>query len=161
MFKKTRLAYAVMGTFISPLCLAASDINFHGTLIELTCKIGNDKPIEVDFGDQVVTDLIDGQHYMQDVMLQIMCNHDYKSDLDFTIKGTAISFDKSALETDAADVGVRILFARDNSPVEINKAYVYRHRDDVSLKVVPVKKSGSAPKGGEFQASAQLLVEPQ
>ncbi len=161
MLNKSVLMSVAIASVMPLMSHAAADINFHGTLIELTCKIGDDKPIDVDFGDQVVTDLIDGQHYMQDVPLKIVCNHDYKSDLDFTIKGTAIAFDKAALETDAADVGVRILFASDNSPVEINKAYVYRHNDDVSLKVVPVKKSGSSPKGGEFQASAQLLVEPQ
>lgn len=150
-----------LSLFISPALLAAADITFHGTLINLTCKIGDDKPIDIDFGDEVVTDLIDGIHYQHEVPLKITCNPDYSGDLNFKVSGTATSFEKSALVTNVAQLGIRFLDANSDTPIELNKAYTHKNNDSVDLKVVPVKSVGAALKGGAFTATAQLLVEPQ
>lgn len=147
--------------FSAPQAIAATDITFHGTLINLTCKIGDDNPIDIDFGDEVVTDLIDGEHYLHAVPLQITCNEDYNGDLNFSVIGTPSSFENSALVTDVAGLGIRFLDASTNTPIELNKAYRYKNNNNVDLTVVPVKEASTSLPGGAFTASAQLLVEPQ
>lgn len=151
----------VMGLLTATQGFAAADINFHGTLINLTCKIGDDKPIDIDFGDEVVTDLIDGVHYQQAVPLKIICNQDYNGDLNFSVSGKPVTFEKSALVTDVTGLGIRFIDASSGTKIELNKAYSHKNNDSVDLNVVPVKESSTTLPGGEFKASAQLLVEPQ
>lgn len=149
-----------LSMFFTAQAWAAATLTLHGKLINLTCKIGNDQPIDIDFGDEVVVDLLDGQRYQRDVPLQITCNNDYKGELNFTVSGTA-SFEDSVIETTIPDLGIRFLNASSNKPIEINKAYPYKNNDNVDLIVVPVKAPNAKLTGGDFNASAQLLVEPQ
>lgn len=139
---------------------AAAELTLHGKLINLTCKISNDQPIDIDFGDEVVVDLLDGQHYQRDVPLQITCNQEYNGELNFTVVGVT-SFEDSALETTIPDLGIRFLDASSNKPIEIGKSYPYKNNDNVDLIVVPVKAPNAKLTGGDFNASAELLVEPQ
>ncbi|UVC29325.1 fimbrial protein [Pantoea sp. SOD02] len=151
----------MLSLLFSPLSFAATDMTLHGTLINLTCKIGDEKPIDIDFGEEVVTDLIDGEHYLQAVPLQVACSQDYSGDLNFSVVGTASSFEPSALVTNVPGLGIQFLDASSNTPIELNKAYSHKNNDSVDLNVVPIKEASASLPGGAFTASAQLLVEPQ
>lgn len=137
---------------------AAADVNFHGTLIIVACQVNADKPVNVEFGDEVITDLIDGDHYVQDVPAEIKCSDDYDGSLDFQIKGNAISFDAAALETSVADLGVKLMM--NDTPMEINKSYTVTAQTPIAIKAAPVKAIGATLPGGEFTATATLLITP-
>lgn len=156
------LTFGVMLSLIfSTQIFAATNMTFHGTLINLTCKIGDEKPIDIDFGEEVVTDLIDGEHYLHAVPLQVTCSQDYSGDLNFSVVGTVSSFEPSALVTNVAGLGIQFLDASSNTPIELNKAYSHKNNDSLDINVVPVKEASTSLPGGAFTASAQLLVEPQ
>jgi type 1 fimbria pilin len=137
---------------------AAADVNFHGTLIIVACQVNADKPVNVEFGDEVITDLIDGDHYEQDVPAAITCSDDYDGSLDFQIKGTAIDFDSATLVTSVTDLGVKLMM--NDAPMEINKSYTVTAQTPIAIKAVPVKAVGATLPGGEFTATATLLITP-
>lgn len=145
----------------STLSSANAGVNFSGKLINVPCKIDNNKDIDVNFGDSVDINEIDGLKYTELLTLSIKCDENYSENLYFRVSGSAATFDKAAIRTNITNVGIKFINGKDGTPLEINKKYNYVQTGDFSLKVVPVKKSGSIPLPGKLTISAQLIVEPQ
>lgn len=156
----TTFCALLMSSLFTAQASAAADVTLHGTLINLACKIGDDKAIDVDFGNEVVADLVDGIRYKKEIPVQIVCNESYSGDLNFKVVGTA-GFEPAALKTDIDQLAIRFSEGATDTPIEINKAYQYKNNDTLTLKAVPVKETGAVFTGGKFNATAQLLVEPQ
>lgn len=146
----------------STLSWSNSEVTLHGTLINLTCKINNDEKIEIDFGKEVVAELLDGMKYKEPMMLPVKCNQDYNGDLSFTIIGEDAGFENTAVKTNISGLGIRFIDGRDSTKfLELNKPYTYNKPGNISLEVVPVKAKDAKFEGGDFQASVTLTMEPQ
>ncbi|NHX33119.1 pilus assembly protein, partial [Escherichia coli] len=103
---------------------------------------------------------IDGIRFTKPINYALKCEDNLKGwDLMLTIKGTATDFDKSALETNIRDLGMRI--TQNGLGFEINKPLKITYGQPPVLEVVPVKRLGvTLPEGG-FTATGTLLAEYQ
>jgi type 1 fimbria pilin len=143
------------------LCSGASaNLTFSGTLNEPPpCTIDSGSTIEVDFGD-VGTRRVDGVKYRKGVGYTIRCG---ASTLPWLLKlsvnGTATTFDTSAVQTTAPDLGIRLY--QNNVPFQLNTPLDISLPSPPTLEVVPVKRPGSTLAPARFTAVATLLAEYQ
>lgn len=142
--------------FLSNETHSNSDVNFHGTLYKVTCRINNDAPVDIQFGN-VGINKIDGVLYTQSVPLKITCDEAYSGNLSFTITGTMASFDRSAIQSDIAGLGIRIM--QDGKPVTIGQSFSISATSPPALTAVPVAQTGSTLNEGLFHATATFVAE--
>lgn len=134
------------------------DIAFHGTLKIHPCHINNDRDLSIHF-DNVGIHKVDGQRYKQTIGYQLVCDDiDPSWRLTMIVKGSAASFDASALSTNATGLGIQI--RQNGQPFEINKALDITYQNPPTLEAVPVKDPNvSELSEGAFSATATLLAE--
>ena len=155
--KKKIIMSTVFGLCLIGADVAAkSDVKFHGTLYKITCVINNDQPVDVSFGN-VGINKIDGVQYTQNVTLNITCDDDYNGGMTLYVNGTATQFDNSALQTDQAELGIRIM--QDGVPVVLNKPIAVTVEHPPVLTAVPVTLPGNTLEEGTFHGTATLVAE--
>lgn len=117
--------------------------------------------VEVDFGNNIGINKIDGVNYRQPMNYRIKCATGSVKGLalKLTMKGTAADFDstKAALKTNIEGLGIRLY--HDGSPLVLNEALTIDKDAPPKLEAVPVKKAGAILQEGEFAATATLLAE--
>ena len=117
--------------------------------------------VEVDFGNNIGINKIDGLNYRQPMNYAIKCSTGNVNGLalKLTIKGTAASFDSSnaALQTNVDGLGIRLY--QNGTPFVLNQPLTITKNAPPTLEAVPVKQSGVALKEGAFEATATLLAE--
>ncbi|RTP97278.1 fimbrial protein [Enterobacter sp. WCHEn045836] len=123
-----------------------------------SCVINDNKTIDVDFGT-VVGPSVDGQKYMKTVDYTLECKGHTSNAMKMMIKGNPTTFDSSALQTNIADFGIAL--KANGETIGINDWVNFTYPDKPALQAVPVKKSGSTPAGGDFQAAATLMIAYQ
>lgn len=141
-----------------------TDMTFHGTLIAPPpCTINDGGMVEVDFGDRVGIDKVDGNNYRQKMNYQITCEKQGSGDkngtLTLSLNGGAAAFDKDSLATDKADLGIRVY--RDNNPFTPNTWIDIELSHPPVLEAVLVKRAGATLSEGTFEAWATLRAEYQ
>lgn len=137
-----------------------ADMTFHGTLIEPPpCTLNDGNQVEVDFGDRVGINKVDGENYRQGLNYQITCDSAAGRSwaLTLSLSGSAAGFDSEALQTDKASLGIRV-YQNDkpftpNSTVKINLANPPR------LEAVPIKQASATLTEGAFEAWATLRAD--
>lgn len=137
-----------------------ADMIFHGTLIEPPpCTINDGNQVEVDFGDRVGINKVDGVNYRQQLNYQITCDKSVGGTwaLKLSLSGSAAGFDNDALLTDKTGLGIRVYQGdkpfTPNSSVKINLANPPR------LDAVPIKQAGATLTEGVFEAWATLRAD--
>lgn len=143
------------------LCSSASaNVAFNGTLIEPPpCTINGGSTIEVDF-KEVGISKVDGEHYRQPVSYTITCSADTLPwEMILTVRGTATSFEPSAVQSNVADLGIKLL--QNGKPMALNTPLVITPSSPPVLEAVPVKRPGSTLAPGGFTATATLLANYQ
>ncbi|WP_411749728.1 fimbrial protein [Serratia marcescens] len=144
--------------------LAAGDVDmvFRGTLITPPqCTINDGNRIDVDFGDRLGINKVDGVNYRQPVNYQVSCDNNNSTgfSLMLSLSGTPTDFDADALQTSKAGLGVRMY--QNNKPFTPNTELVITQNNPPALEVVPVKKMGAVLDKGSFEAWATLKAEYQ
>ncbi|MGQ8776496.1 fimbrial protein [Serratia sp. NA_112.1] len=136
------------------------DMTFHGTLREPPpCTINDGNQVEVDFGNRVGVSKVDGENYRQPLNYQITCDQAVggRWALTLSLSGGAAGFDKNALSTNKAGLGIRVYQGDKpfppNSTVKINLATPPR------LEAVPIKQAGATLTEGAFEAWATLRAD--
>nr|WP_255252532.1 fimbrial protein [Enterobacter sp. CC120223-11] len=143
----------------------SADMTFHGTLIEPPpCVINNDNRVEVDFGDRVGINKVDGSNYRTPLNYQITCKSANRGTtgkwvLNLSLTGSPASFDNEALVTDKDNLGVRIY--RGNVPFSPNSTVAIDLNSPPILEAVPIKNIGSTLTEGAFEAWATLRADYQ
>ncbi|WP_421671713.1 fimbrial protein [Rahnella sp. EDr1-12] len=138
----------------------AARLNFDGTMIEPPpCTINGGSPINVDFGNEVMTTRVDGKNYIKDVNYSLQCSGATSKTLRLQIKGTGASFDSTKLATDKADLAIAL--TANGSALQVNKWLNYNDPSKPALKAVPVKKDGATLTGGAFRATATMMIDYQ
>ncbi|ALL40506.1 pilus assembly protein (plasmid) [Serratia marcescens] len=137
-----------------------ADMTFHGVLIEPPpCTINDGNQVDVNFGDRVGINKVDGENYRQQLNYQITCDRATGGNwaLTLSLSGNAAGFDREALQTDKAGLGIRVyqnnkLFTP-NSTVKINLA------NPPLLEAVPIKQAGATLSKGAFETWATLRAD--
>ncbi|POW88416.1 pilus assembly protein [Serratia marcescens] len=142
--------------------LAAGDMAFKGTLIEPPpCTINDGNLVDVDFGDRVGINKVDGVSYRQPMNYQIKCGGGGSGSWALTLSliGTAASFDNNALKTNKDDLGIRIY--QNDKPFTPGSTLSVTLGSEPHLEAVPVKNSGATLTEGAFEALATLRADYQ
>lgn len=150
------LLYALISNI--NLVYADSSVQFHGTLISApACKINNDQPSpEVEFGNLRI-DLIDGVTYgAQKLPVIVTCDSQPGSTIQFSMTGTAASFDTAALESNVSNLGIKMY--NGSQAVIINSWIDIDYDEPLNLTAVPIKRSGSTLFGGQFAVTGTLVM---
>ncbi|WP_447885645.1 fimbrial protein [Serratia fonticola] len=139
-----------------------ADMTFHGTLIEPPpCSINNGDQIEVNFGERVGINKVDGVNYRQELSYQITCDNpgNGKWALKLSLSGGAAGFDRDALLTDKANLGIRVY--QNDTPFTPNSTLKIDPANPPRLEAVPVKQAGATLTEGAFEAWATLRADYQ
>jgi len=151
--------------FISMQSIAeTADMKFHGILIEPPpCHIkGIDggKMIDVDFGDRVGINKVNGINYLQTVPYQIECDDNpHKFGLTLEIIATATAFDPMAIKSNIDSFGIRVY--QGSKVFELNRPISITKDNQPTLTAVPVKDVGQTLEPKPFTATATLVAAYQ
>jgi len=168
---RTMIALLLTSALMGVVCTAQAEngeaeMNFHGTLREpplctITDSNGGSQ-IDVNFGEQVGINKVDGENYRQQLGYQIKCDKAAGGTwaLTLSLVGTAAGFDPEALATERTDLGIRIYqgdkpFTPGSSLEKIDPL------TPPTLWAVPVKRAGATLTEGDFVAWATLRAEYQ
>lgn len=140
---------------------AVPNMAFYGTLnAPPPCTINNGEQVDVDFGDRVGVNKVDGQNYMKTVNYRITCGQGASGlAMGLKVTGSASGFDAAALQTNITDLGIRLL--QNGQPFTLNKRMNIDAANPPVLQAVPVKKPGVELKAGAFTVTATLLADYQ
>lgn len=149
---------------------SAVPVNFSGRLIEgVPCVINNNRPIDIDFGDDLVVALVptkDGKTYIQDIDFEWECNGiSSGTDVIFSFDGAPSDFDKDLLAiNEQDDIALQLYQGSNSLKINSNFSYTYHSDHDTpDLKASLVKSSSSSARvhAGAFTANATLTVAYQ
>ncbi|CNE99318.1 fimbrial protein [Yersinia mollaretii] len=133
-----------------------TSVNISGVILAPPpCVINGSKVIDVDFGNQVMTNLVDGNNYLQTVNYSVVCNNAPSNSMRMQIKGDKADFSTTALKTNNNDLGIELLLEGNKYSGWFNFTYPTLPK----LEAVPVKRSGSILETGLFEGAATLVVE--
>jgi len=152
---------AALVLFYGPLAQAASStIKVSVTILAPpACVINNNNLIEVNFGNDVMTNRIDGSYRKQSVVYSVECKNASDNAMKMQIQGTGAGFDSKVLKTNMDDLGVALLYNGNRQP--INSWVKFTYPNMPTFEVVPVKQAGATLSGGAFSAGATMKVEYQ
>jgi type 1 fimbria pilin len=154
------LAGALFSVLLTSFPASALPVNIRGTIIlPPPCTINNNQTIRVDFGDEVMTTRIDGVNYKQTIVYSLSCEIQKSNDLKMSILGGTAGFGTGLLSTNKNDLGIALYYGTQR--LNINTWFNYTYPNQPVLYAVPVKRSGATLTGGEFTASATLLIDYQ
>lgn len=136
-----------------------AEMAFHGTLIEApVCSINDGHRVDVNFGDRVGINKIDGVNYRQKLNYQITCESNSSGGfLILSLSGNVATFDHDALQTNRADLAVRIY--QGDKPFTPNSGLQLDLAHPPLLEAVLVKRAGATLSEGAFEAWATLRAE--
>ncbi|ATM76050.1 MULTISPECIES: fimbrial protein [Serratia] len=148
----------VLGSSFSQPVSAADNLLFRGTLIEPPSCTIND--VEIDFGDRVGVNKVDGVNYVKTIDYLIRCEPDAMGlDMTLTLSGQQTGYDDAAIQTNVADLGIRIL--HNGQPFTLDTPIDVDPNNPPKLEAVPVKTPGATLQEDAFVASATLRAQYQ
>ncbi|WP_368925988.1 fimbrial protein [Serratia marcescens] len=157
------IAMLLCGVLLSCYSVQAAEqveMRLRGTLrVPPPCKISDGGTLEVNFGDRIGIKKVDGVNYRQAIDYRIRCESPgaLPWEMQLTLKGVATTFDLAAVQTDNADLGIRIY--RDAVPFTLNSSMKIDPASPPRIEAVPVAKPGVSLAEGKFAATAMLQVE--
>ncbi|WP_248945094.1 fimbrial protein [Serratia silvae] len=138
-----------------------TNVTYSGTLIDIPpCTINDGNRIDVDFGERVGINKVDGVNYRQRLNYQITCEETASNSvLTLSLSGGATGFDSEALRTDKAGLGIRVY--QNDQPFTPNSSLKIDQTNLPRLEAVPVKNAGATLTEGAFEAWATLRADYQ
>jgi len=123
------------------------------------CVLNDNKAIEVNFGDEVMTTRIDGSNYRTSLEYSFTCSHPQKNSMRLLVGGTSFGIDNNLLRTSVNGLG--IAFLKDSSRIALNSWQNFTYPKLSRLEAVLVKQTDVTLITGVFTASATLRVDYQ
>ena len=137
-----------------------------GTVIASTpCKINDDRIIEVNFGNDLLTTKVNGWNYKRTISYALDCRGANSNRLRMQFQGTSASYDGRYLGTinqagsSRPDLAIRI--EADGVWLEKDTWLNFQSTAVPTLTAVPMKAPGIPVTAGRFSAGATLVVEYQ
>lgn len=155
---RTRLA--LWGTAILLSGSAQADnMRFSGTLIEPPpCVINNSQPIEVNFGNDVMTSRVDGTSYKKmPITYQLNCTGNATNALRMQIEGSAAGFNNQWLNGNKANFAIALL--NNGAALGVNRWFNFTYPTVPVLEAVPAKNPAGGLTGGIFVVTATMKID--
>lgn len=138
---------------------ASANFNVKVTIVQNTCVVNNNQPIDVDFGEMLISD-IDGVKFEEDIPYTLQCDGaDSTQGVKLSFQGTGAGFNSSLLKASEPALGLR--FKQNNTVFALNDEVSFTYGSKPSLSVVPVLSSPTGVSSGESTATATFNVEYQ
>lgn len=149
---------------ITSVALAEGDVEmtFHGSLIEPPpCTINDGNRVDVNFGERLGINKVDGVNYRQMINYQIVCEDAVSGSwaLTLSLNGASAGFDELALNTNKTDLGIRIY--QNDKPFKPGSKLEIDLSSPPRLEAVPIKREGSTLIEGSFESWATLRADYQ
>ncbi|WP_262370366.1 fimbrial protein [Serratia marcescens] len=158
--KRCRAPFWLAGMLaLGQLPAQATTVNVRVTVLSPPCIINGGRPIEVDFGDEVMTTRIDGANYRRAVSYTLTCSGQSSNGLKLQVQGAASGFDGQLLRTSKDGLGIALLNGGRRWP--INQWLSFTYPAAPTLEAVPVKSPTARLAAGEFTAGATMKVDYQ
>ena len=154
-----RLLSGASVLLLTPACFAALTVNVTGVIVEGVCEINNGETIHVDFGNNLQSKQIDGEHFMQNIDYSLTCEDLTSNDLEMQFEGTATSFSDDYLATDREGLGIKLYMNGESMP--LNTWMPFTWPEVPVLQAAPMKDDATEVETGVFTASATLKIQYQ
>lgn len=154
-----RLLSGASALLLTPVCFAALTVNVTGVIVEGVCDINNGETIHVDFGNNLQSKQIDGEHFMQNIDYSLTCEDLTSNDLEMQFEGTATSFSDDYLATDREGLGIKLYMNGESMP--LNTWMPFTWPEVPVLQAAPMKDDATEVETGVFTASATLKIQYQ
>ncbi|MRS89640.1 fimbrial protein [Enterobacteriaceae bacterium RIT714] len=138
------------------VCAASKDIemNIQGTLmVPADCQITGTSYIVVNFGDNILNSNLDGEHYITDFSVPVVCTG---SPVGVKMKMSAETLDAYTLQTSKANLGVRIIYK--GALLPLNSWFDIDYSKPVEFKATPVRQNAGTIAGGRFSGFVTVLL---
>ncbi|MDY7605653.1 fimbrial protein [Serratia marcescens] len=145
------------GCFPALAKTATATVTVKITLTAPPCDVNDNKLIEVNFGNDVMTTRVDGEYKKMPINYTLKCQGGASNAVRMRIDGQGAAFDGGVLKTNKTDFGIELLNSGKRLP--INGWLNFTYPNQPTLEAVPVKRSGARLSGGAFSASATMKVE--
>lgn len=147
------------GAFSASADTAMATVTISVNVIADPCVINGDNPIDVDFGNELLINKVDGINYRKPVDYSLDCGYATLPALKMMIGGSGASFDDTVLQ--ASQTGLGIALMHDGQPLPLNSWLNFAPGTKPALEAVPVKAPGIKLAAGGFSAVATITVEYQ
>lgn len=137
-----------------------TDVTFRGILIEPPpCTINEGDIVDVDFGNRLGINKINGVNYRKFIGYEITCESAASGNwvLKLSLNGESAEFDKDALQSNKTDLGIRVY--QNDQPFRPGSTLSININNQPRLEAVPVKREGAVLTEGGFEAWATLRAE--
>lgn len=137
---------------------AVTTVNIKIVVMTQPCVINDNKPIDVDFGDAIVTSKINGDNYRQKIQFDLKCPGDTSQALQLKMVGSDAGFSgDNILKTSKEHLGIALI--SDGVPLPLNSWTQISYNQLPILDAMPILDSISVPDEGYFTAQATMMVE--
>ena len=118
----------------------AATVKVSVTVVQpLPCTINGGRPIEVNFGDELMTTRIDGYRYRVPIDFSFTCT---KSAMRMQVRGGTANFGQGLLGTNRDGLGILILQKQSGNQLPLNSWLNFTYPNPITLDAVPVKRAG-------------------
>lgn len=154
------LVLLLSGLICSPL-LAGENLLFQGTLIAPPpCKINDGDQVDIDFGERVGVNKVDGANYLKTIDYHITCEPSAIAlDLTLTLMGPKALYEEGVIQSSLAGLGIKVL--QNGHAFVLDKPLFIDPKNPPKLEAVPVKAPGATLTADAFVATAVLLAQYQ
>lgn len=166
-FTVTLLAGTVLLLPSGQLAAAEGDtttITVTGTLLEgPQCVIDGNNSVDVPFGNDLVTRLVDGVNYKTEIEYGLSCTGLTSTALKLTIRGTLASFGSGLLTTSKSGLGIRLFSGSAGTTTLIPGSYVNFNgtANKPRLWAVPVAQNSATLTAGPFTGTGTMVIDYQ
>ncbi|WP_419687763.1 fimbrial protein [Serratia marcescens] len=159
--RQAAIALLLYGSGVMAFAQAAT-VKVSVTVMQpLPCTINDGRPIEVDFGDEVMTTRINGHFYRVPIGFSFTCNNPYKNAMRLQVQGGVANFGQGMLSTNRDGLAILILQRQTGLQLALNSWLNFTYPNPVKLDAALVKRAGTNLETGEFTASATLRIDYQ
>jgi type 1 fimbria pilin len=143
---------------VNGFCALTQNVNIKVKILQATCVVNNNQEIRIHFGDDLISENIDGSNYRKNIDYTLSCSGG-STDLKLRLSGDEAEFNADYLQTSMDSLGVT--FFADSSLLKNGEWLNFKNNVLPVLSAAPVKANGAELIGGTFSANAVLQVEYQ
>jgi len=137
---------------------AITNITVNVTVQAPLCDLNGGAPVQVDFGNNVITTQVDSGIYKQPVNFTLSCMNNTQNDMRLRFTGTGASFDAASFATTVNGLGIRMLSGA-GTPLDRDAWLNYTYPNLPIIQAELIKDSSVTLPGGVFSGNATLEVE--
>lgn len=126
------------------------------------CTINYNAILEVPFGDDVLTNKVDGKNYMRRIPFSILCKGQISNAMKLRFTANSPGFGNgNIVKTINPDLGIALYLQDGTTPLMLTQWINFSYPTLPVINAAPTKRPGSTLKPGYFSASATIQMDYQ